>query len=95
MLNFWSDKISDAKAFESWFRGLVSAAVASTHEVPRLKAEVVSPTEFSLSAEFVWAGILPDNTATITRTSQRWMIEDDPKERFARIRRIEVTASST
>ena len=89
-LNFSSGKISDTKTFEAWLRGPASAVVASTHEVHKLEIEVVSPTEFKMSAEFAWEGLLPNDAPMSARTGHRWLIEDNPNERFARIKSIDV-----
>ena len=89
-LNFSSGKISDATAFEKWFRGPASSVAASTHEVQNLKVEVLSSSEFKMSAELDWEGILPNNAEMTARTRHVWLVVDNPKERFARIKTMDV-----
>ena len=89
-LNFSTGKISDAASLEKWFRGPASAVAASTHVIENFKAEAVGPTEFKVSAEFEWEGILPNNAEMTARTRHSWLIVDNPKERFARIKSMDV-----
>ena len=43
-----------------------------------------------MSAEFEWHGILADNNEMSARSRHNWLIVDNPKERFARIKIIDV-----
>ena len=91
-LNFSSGKISDAAAFEKWFRGSASSVTASTHVVQNLKVEALNASEFKMSAELDWEGILPTNAEMTARTRHVWLVVDNPKERFARIKTMDVEA---
>jgi hypothetical protein len=89
-LNFSSGTINDAASFEKWFRGPASTVSASTHELENFQYEVLSPTQFKMSVEMQWEGILPNNSEMTARTRHTWLIEDKPKERFACIKTVDM-----
>ncbi len=89
-LQFSSGKISDFKAFETWFRGPASAVAASSHRISNFSTQATGPNTYALNVDFDWQGILPDGKAMLARTRQMWTVVDNPKERFARIKSVAV-----
>ena len=89
-LNFSSGPITEFEGFEAWLAGPASAVRASTHRIEKFKAEEVGENAYRVTMEFPWNGILPDETQMIARTRHTWLVEDDPTERFARIKRMDV-----
>jgi hypothetical protein len=89
-LNFSSGAIASFEDFKSWLAGPGSQVAASTHEISNFSCTTTGPDKFSLSVDFEWEGILPDGKEMTARTRQRWAVENDPAERFARIRTVDV-----
>lgn len=89
-LQFSSGPITDFKALELWLRGPASATVASTHEMANFSCEQVDQTTYRAQADFGWRGILPDDQLMVGKTRHHWQVVNDPKERFARIKALEV-----
>ena len=89
-LNFSSGPITDFAGFEAWLAGPASAVRASTHGVENLAVRETGEGRYRVTMEFPWNGILPDETQMVARTKHTWEVEDDPTERFARIRRMDV-----
>jgi hypothetical protein len=89
-LNFSSGAISSFKAFKAWLAGPGSQVSASTHELSNFSCAQTGPDTFSLSVDFEWEGILPDGKEMTARTRHRWAVENDPAERFGRIRTVDV-----
>jgi hypothetical protein len=90
VLNFSGGKITDFAGFEKWFRGPASAVAASTHVVSNVRQEAAGANQYKFSADFDWQGILPDGKEMIAKTRHSWLVADNPKERFARIKTIDV-----
>ena len=89
-LNFSSGKIDTFDGFKKWLAGPGSSIDASTHLVTTFKAETISENLFKMQADFEWAGIQAEGTELVAKTRHNWILTDDPKERFARIKQIDV-----
>ena len=89
-LNFSSGAITDFDGFAAWLAGPGSAVRASTHGIEAFTQERSDDGTYRVSMEFPWDGILPDDTRMVARTKHTWIVEDDPTERFARIRQMDV-----
>jgi hypothetical protein len=90
VLNFSSGTIRDFDGFKSWLAGPGSQAKASTHAVSHFAYETTADNQYALSMDFDWEGILPDGKIMTAKTHHRWIVLDDPAERFARIKSIDV-----
>ena len=89
-LNFSSGAITDLEGFEAWLKGPGSAVRASTHGIENFEQERLDDGTYRVTMEFPWNGILPDEMQMVARTKHTWLVEDDPTERFARIKRVDV-----
>jgi hypothetical protein len=89
-LNFPSCLISDFDGFKFWLAGPGSQVSASTHEVSNFSHKMVSSENYELMVDFDWLGILPDGKELIAKTRHTWNVTDNPKERFTRIKTIDV-----
>ncbi|MCY6380752.1 hypothetical protein [Hoeflea prorocentri] len=89
-LNFSSGAITDFDGFKAWLTGPASAVVASTHKISDFSQESVGDNEYRVSMTFDWNGILPDQTEMTAKTRHTWLVVDDPSERFARIKTVDV-----
>lgn len=89
-LDFSSGTITDFAAFEKWFRGPASAVAASTHQISNLSYSKTATDTYALKVDFDWQGILPDGKEMTLKTRHNWTIQDDVKERFARLKTVQV-----
>lgn len=89
-LNFSSGAITDFDAFEAWLAGPASQVEASTHQISNFSHSKIGPNAYQLKVDFDWQGILPDKKEMIAKSRHSWTVVDDPKERFARIKNIDV-----
>lgn len=89
-LHFSSGKIETFEDFEKWFRGPASSVKASTHQIKDFSYEILGENKYALHAKFDWQGIFPNGKEMKAQTEHKWIVIDNPAERFARIREIKV-----
>ena len=89
-LNFTSGSITSFDQFREWLAGPGSQVVASTHAISNFTTEEIAEDVFSATMDLDWNGILPDSSEMMAKTRHQWVIEDDPTQRFARIRTMDV-----
>ncbi|MBO6727771.1 MAG: hypothetical protein JJ911_19090 [Rhizobiaceae bacterium] len=89
-LNFSSGAITDFDGFKAWLAGPGSQVKASTHEIGDFSQESTGENSYKVTMTFDWNGIAPDDTHLIAKTRHIWTVEDDPTERFARIKTVDV-----
>lgn len=90
VLAFSSGDIRDFAEFKTWLTGPASAVAASSHEIEDISITSTGDDAFEVSMNFNWQGLLPDGTKLAAKTQHHWTIENDIKERFARIKRVDV-----
>jgi hypothetical protein len=89
-LNFSTGIITDFEGFKAWLAGPGSQVVASTHELSNFSYMTTGQNIYVLKLDFDWRGILPNSTEIAAKTRHAWEVLDDPKERFARIKSMDV-----
>jgi len=89
-LNFSSNKIKDLDALSEWFAGPASSVAFTTHKPEKFSYQKLSDNNYTLSVEFAWNGILPNTKAMTARTKHTWQVIDNPQDRFAKIKNIDV-----
>ena len=89
-LNFSSGAITDFDGFKEWLAGPGSQIKASTHVISNLSHKLTGDNEYTLTMDFDWAGILPNDTEMTAKTRHTWIVKDDVTERFARIQDVSV-----
>lgn len=89
-LNFSSGPITTFDGFKAWLAGPGSQIAASTHVIRNFSYRETSPGSYSVSVDFDWEGILPNGKEMAAKTRHSWVVTDDPSERFARLRSVEV-----
>lgn len=89
-LNFSSGAITEFEGFKAWLAGPGSAITASTHKIGDFSQESIGDGEYKVSMTFDWNGILPDGNEMTAKTRHNWTVTDDPTERFARIKTVDV-----
>jgi hypothetical protein len=91
-LNFSSGAITSFDGFKAWLAGPGSRVTASTHIMSHFAYEETGPNMYNLSVEFDWEGIQSNGKGMTAKTRHRWIVADDPAERFARIQTVDVDA---
>ena len=91
-LNFSIGGITDFEGFRDWLAGPGSQISASTYAIKNLSHEELGDNVYRLSAGLDWQGILPDGREVEANTRHVWIVVDDPSERFARIKQVDVEA---
>ena len=89
-LNFSQGPIPDFEAFTKWYEGPASSVAASTHSMSDFSFTSTGENSYGLQVTFDWQGILPDGSELAAKTRHSWNVIDDPKERFARIKDVQV-----
>ena len=90
VLNFSSGPITSYEGYEAWLKGPGSQVSASTHSVTDFDFEQLGEGIYRMNATLDWQGILPNGNEMVARTRHTWTVEDDPSERFARIKTVDV-----
>ena len=89
-LNFTSGALTDFEGFRAWLAGPGSQVSASTHGIGNFSARETGNGTYALTVDFDWAGVTPDGTNLVAKTRHNWTATNDPTERFARIRTMDV-----
>lgn len=89
-LNFSSGAITDFEGFKAWLAGPASQVRASTHQIGDFNVTQESDTAYQIEMTFDWDGILPNEQQLVAKTRHTWKVIDDPSERFARIKQMNV-----
>lgn len=89
-LNFSSGAITDFDGFAAWLAGPASQVDASTHIMSNFSVGESNDALLTASFDFDWAGLLPDGTELVAKTRHTWTMTNDVKERFARIKSVNV-----
>ncbi len=89
-LNFSSGAINDFEGFRAWLAGPGSAVKASTHEIGDFTHALTADGNYTITMTFDWNGILPNDAEMTAKTRHTWVVVDDPTQRFARIKTMDV-----
>jgi hypothetical protein len=85
-LQLAGSEITDKAAFESWLRGWGSAPAAGTHRISGFSFEPAGADSYRLQMALSQHRPSPNGQEEVTKTRHVWMVIDNPKERFARIK---------
>ncbi|WP_298509955.1 hypothetical protein [uncultured Kordia sp.] len=91
-LNFSSGKVSSIEELSTWLNGAPKHMKESNHHPENFKVTVIDKNTYEINVEFDWNGITLDDKKMIARTAHHWILTDNPEERFARIKTMNVTA---
>lgn len=89
-LNFSSGAITDFDGFKEWLAGPGSQVTASTHVISNFTVTETTSNTYAVTVDFDWSGIVPDGSELVAKTRHSWIVENDPTERFARIKTVDV-----
>lgn len=89
-LNFSTGVIESIEGFETWLNGTPKQLSQSSHHPEDLKIDVIDDTTYKVSVTFDWYGIAKNGQKMKVKTLHKWTVIDNPNERFARIKNIDV-----
>lgn len=89
-LGFGDEPLTSLDDFNGFLTGTASSVDASYHDVTSLTAVANGDGTITATIDFDWFGILPDGGRMEAATRHTWEIDDDPRARFAKLRRAEV-----
>lgn len=90
-LNFSSGQITSVADFTTWLNGAPKHMKESNHYPENFALKVVDEHTYEVSVEFDWNGITLDDKKMVARTAHHWILTDNPEERFAKIKTVNVT----
>lgn len=91
-LNFASGALTDFEEFKEWLAGPVSQIPESTYDLSDLAHEQLDDNIYRFTASLDWRAVLADGRDVTSKTKHVWLIEDNPAERFARIKTMDASA---
>lgn len=89
-LGFGTDPLTSLDDFNGFLEGTASTVDASSHVVTGFDAVSNGDGTITATIDFDWHGILPDGGRMEAATRHAWLIDDDPVDRFAKLRRADV-----
>ena len=91
-LRFLDATVTSEAEVGDWMRARDEKAGHGEYRLRDFTAREVGEGRYAMSVVLDWQGTLAGGTAMVAKTKQVWSVQDDPGERFARIRSIEATA---
>ncbi len=89
-LNFSTAPIKSIEELENWLNGTPKQLIQSSHHPENLIVKTINDTTFEVSVVFDWYGIAKNGQKMKAKTLHNWVVIDNPNERFARIRKVDV-----
>ena len=83
-------RICNWKEFQQWLNEISHKIKKSLHVEKNLFIEENEEGTFTLNVDFEWYGQTFDNKIMHGKTHHEWVLENDPTERFARIKKMVV-----
>ena len=85
-------KIDNLEAFNKWLSNIPNQVKDSAHYVKDFSVIENNDNTLSVSADFVWEGLSSEDKPMIAETHHEWILENNLDERFARMKKMKVTA---
>lgn len=76
--------------FNQWAASVPAQVKASGHYPKNLSIKENADSTINVSVDFEWKGISIDDKSMIAETHHEWVLENNPDERFARMRKMKV-----
>ncbi len=74
--------------FAAWIAGPVSSLPATRHAIGPIQYSELADGRYELVVSFDWQGLRADEQRMTAKTTHRWVVTNDPSERFARIEKV-------
>lgn len=78
--------IDTYEGFSAWINGISGAISATEHVMDTFAFEQTGENVYRVKITYNWRGITTDGTGLKAKSQLVWQVEDDPAERFARIK---------
>jgi pimeloyl-ACP methyl ester carboxylesterase len=92
LLNFTTTSaLNSIEGLSKWLQTVPTALKLSSHNPQNFTVKSVGENTYELEVDFIWGGITKDDKTLKAITHHKWLVVDDPNERFARIKRADVT----
>ncbi len=91
-LNFsTSSQIKTLSELEIWLNETPKQLIQSSHYPENLIIKVIDENTFEVSVAFDWYAIAKNGQKMKAKTQHKWIVIDNPNERFARIKKADVS----
>jgi hypothetical protein len=92
LLNFsTASQINSIDKLYAWLNGTPKSLLQSSHYPEKFSVKKIMDNEYEMTAEFDWHGMGKEGKKMTARTKHVWYIIDNPDDRFAKIKRADVT----
>ncbi|RMB62876.1 alpha/beta hydrolase [Dokdonia sinensis] len=92
-LNFSSSgaPITSIEALEKWLNGTPTQLKQSNHFPENFAVQELGNNEYEVTVDFVWRGVTKENKGLKATTTHKWLVKDNPNDRFAKIKNVNAT----
>lgn len=90
-LDYLDPPIEDSAAFASWVTGPLSSVLASSHAISDVCVHSTGLHEYAMTMTMDSEALFPDGGGLYSHNTQHWIVSDDGRERFPRIRHVAIT----
>lgn len=87
-----NDEITTFSKFEEWLKSISARVLTSFHSYKNFEVTDNKDNTFTVSVDFDWKGINVAEEKMIAETHHEWILTNNLDERFARMKRMKVTA---
>jgi hypothetical protein len=85
-----SSMVDTLDKFNEWATSVPKQIKASSHFPKNLLVKENTDKTISVSVDFEWEGISVDDKPMIAETHHEWILENNPDDRFAKMKRMDV-----
>ncbi|WP_208889368.1 hypothetical protein [Polaribacter sejongensis] len=86
-----SEPIVTIEQLEKWLNGTPLQLNKSSHSPENFSMKVISENQYEVNVDFVWNGETKDGQIVTATTAHHWIVEDNPNDRFAKIKEVTIT----
>lgn len=83
--------ISNFDTLEKWLNGTPKQLKQSSHFPRNFSVKELGNNEYEVNVDFDWRGITKDGKGLKATTAHKWIVIDNPNDRFAKIKKVKVT----
>jgi hypothetical protein len=82
--------VDSLDAFEAWIQSIPTRMKLAAHYPKDFSVLALPDGGIKVSVNFDWEGISADNQSMVAETHHEWILENNPDERFARMKYMQV-----
>jgi pimeloyl-ACP methyl ester carboxylesterase len=83
--------IESTEKLATWLLTVPTRLKLSSHYPQNFTVKAVGDNQYEMEVDLVWRGVTKDDQAVKATTHHKWLVDDDPNERFARIKTAKIT----